>query len=621
MDNYTAYEKYLDSLSDDREEAMRIALKNLEKRLPSVSKEKQEEYKKYLDSLSTDRAEALVMANENLQKRIKERKEQAKEKELNDRKQKEQEERTKKFESLERENQQKIDGLKKAYKQQKELEEELEKQDYQTRLDNMSFSTNPRKLKSFEEIDSVPDSLTEYPELSAEESEYIDLHRLKNAVISNDLETVNELLNSGVNPNQTDETGSSPIFYGLTNPDIVKLLIDSGANVNLVNKEKDTPLTVAILFILKNPFKTLETIKLLLKKGANKNHLDSKNSTALDNLKILISNKNISDNVKNILNELTSLLSNKSSAPNEQVSLQYFMNLSKKGNGSFLQSKITRMEQDLLDLERNTSDTTSTKEPLLPRAKILNNNLSREEQLFKYGKVSRETGPPAAGPAGRPSKAPVRSVLTNPGFEHYFDSNKDSEIEVELQSAWIKMSPTEKKKYGTINSYIFINKDDLNLLNNLRDKLWNKWKSKSQLEKNEWVEKAQAAKLMATAKEASVWAEQITAPTTAGPKETKKGKGKQPIKKDEKPKRPTMRPRLVPKQPLANKKQDYQEIKQLLYEEEPEEYLYDTYKKGTYLNVEEADEVEESDIYSVSSEESDNEIDYDEEPEDQQDED
>lgn len=76
----------------------------------------------------------------------------------------------------------------------------------------------------------------------------------------------------GADVNAIDDTGFAPLHYACRRPaiDIVKYLIDSGAQVHCVSKNKkaDTPLCAAA------QGGDLEVINLLLQKGANVNYVN-----------------------------------------------------------------------------------------------------------------------------------------------------------------------------------------------------------------------------------------------------------------------------------------------------------------------------------------------------------
>jgi len=91
------------------------------------------------------------------------------------------------------------------------------------------------------------------------------------------VERVNNLLEAGVDPNQADDEGRTPLHWTALsdNLEIVQLLLKAGADPNKSNRWKNTPLCYAA------QKGNLETVKLLLKAGANPNQANIDNFTPL----------------------------------------------------------------------------------------------------------------------------------------------------------------------------------------------------------------------------------------------------------------------------------------------------------------------------------------------------
>src|SRR5262249_7315410 len=83
------------------------------------------------------------------------------------------------------------------------------------------------------------------------------------------------LIDAGANVNARDAAGQSLVMNAVSHPDIVKLLIDAKADVNVANDYKITPLAAAA------EQGQLEVVKMLIAAGANVRHRDPTGGSAL----------------------------------------------------------------------------------------------------------------------------------------------------------------------------------------------------------------------------------------------------------------------------------------------------------------------------------------------------
>jgi ankyrin repeat protein len=109
----------------------------------------------------------------------------------------------------------------------------------------------------------------------ANSTEYV----LTRAVMSRDVESVKKWLALGVNinVNQQDPQGSTPLHGAIfmNAPEIIKILLDAGADVNVANNVGSTPLSLALSQRL------YELMHELVRRGANVNQQDAKGNTLL----------------------------------------------------------------------------------------------------------------------------------------------------------------------------------------------------------------------------------------------------------------------------------------------------------------------------------------------------
>lgn len=93
------------------------------------------------------------------------------------------------------------------------------------------------------------------------------------------IEIIKFLIENGADVNGKNYTDSSPLHYAVAlknkGTEIIKLLIDKGANVNAKNSYGDTPLHRAV-------FRSLENTKILIENGADINAKNNNGKTLLD---------------------------------------------------------------------------------------------------------------------------------------------------------------------------------------------------------------------------------------------------------------------------------------------------------------------------------------------------
>jgi len=92
------------------------------------------------------------------------------------------------------------------------------------------------------------------------------------AVESKDLKIVELLVSSGVDINSLDDYGNTPLYYALkgkASGEIVRYFLDQGANLNLKNMDKETPLFYAV------GSGNLDIVKEFVSRGADLNVINS----------------------------------------------------------------------------------------------------------------------------------------------------------------------------------------------------------------------------------------------------------------------------------------------------------------------------------------------------------
>ena len=114
-------------------------------------------------------------------------------------------------------------------------------------------------------------------------------NKLIDAVYNNDIDEVTKLINNGYEidlKSYYNWQGSSALMIAcyFCYYEIVKILIDNGANVNFTDNNKRTPLCNAILDLKskkKDPKEVIKILDELLKNGANKNIITKLERTPL----------------------------------------------------------------------------------------------------------------------------------------------------------------------------------------------------------------------------------------------------------------------------------------------------------------------------------------------------
>ncbi len=100
---------------------------------------------------------------------------------------------------------------------------------------------------------------------------------LENAILNGDIDQVRLHLEAGVDLNQTIPGDSAyPLHYAAnSHADIIQLLVDHGANVNVKDDKGKTPLHCASVTA------NLENMRALLENGADVNAVDDEGNTPL----------------------------------------------------------------------------------------------------------------------------------------------------------------------------------------------------------------------------------------------------------------------------------------------------------------------------------------------------
>ncbi len=127
-----------------------------------------------------------------------------------------------------------------------------------------------------------------------------DFDKLANAVVDKDLNTLDSLLNAGININVTEEDrGATVLLIACSFKDyenVVSILISRGADVNFKGKDGRTPL----IWAAGNSF---ESTKILLENGADVKAKGDDGMTAFIQSTFGILSKKVSTDVMDLLNE------------------------------------------------------------------------------------------------------------------------------------------------------------------------------------------------------------------------------------------------------------------------------------------------------------------------------
>ncbi len=127
-----------------------------------------------------------------------------------------------------------------------------------------------------------------------------DFDKLANAVVDKDLNTLDSLLQTGIDINVTEEDKSATVLIIASSfqdyEDVVSYLISSGADVNFKGKDGRTPL----IWAAGNSF---ESTKILLENGADVKAKGDDGMTAFIQSTFGILSKKVSTDVMDLLNE------------------------------------------------------------------------------------------------------------------------------------------------------------------------------------------------------------------------------------------------------------------------------------------------------------------------------
>ena len=105
-------------------------------------------------------------------------------------------------------------------------------------------------------------------------------YRLYKAAENGDMDTVKQLIESGVSVNAENKSGSYALNAAAfkNNHEMIQLLIENGADINSRNRGLDTPLICATKYSTGDE----KTVKMLVDAGSDLDAVDEDGKTALD---------------------------------------------------------------------------------------------------------------------------------------------------------------------------------------------------------------------------------------------------------------------------------------------------------------------------------------------------
>jgi len=99
---------------------------------------------------------------------------------------------------------------------------------------------------------------------------------LENAILNSDLKQVKRHLEAGVDPNESvGGNNGYPLHYAAHSANVIQLLVDYGADVNVKDGKGRTPLHIAAVMAYE------EALQILIENGADVNAVDNEGNTPL----------------------------------------------------------------------------------------------------------------------------------------------------------------------------------------------------------------------------------------------------------------------------------------------------------------------------------------------------